>query len=186
MKTFVNNIPYHVHAGELVRFLEGRVGQGTIFSAEIHYNRNSFRSLGKATVQFEDQEAAHTLAELSQSGQLYLGSRLLKVNVHSKDIVHKPKHNLISLEECTLDMGCLTREDTMQVLWSSQPQVTTEFDFNSKRVRHAFVLESTTGSFEYKLEFHFNGLVSIGGANLPRDGSFAFLLEVRDIEPRTR
>lgn len=178
MKTFVNNIPWGVPVGELVRFLEGHVGQGTIFSAEIQHDQ--FRSKGTAVVQFEDQEAAHKAAELSKSGVLQLRSRLLRVNVHSRHIVHKPKHNLISLEEGRLAMGCLTQEDTLQVLWSSQPKVTTEFDFNNKRVRHAFVLRRTSGSFEYKLEFHFKDLVSVQGANLPRDGFFAFLLEVRD------
>lgn len=181
MKTFVSNIPWQANAGELVRFLEGHVGQGTIFSAEIQYNKSTFRSMGKAIVQFEDQEAAHKAAELSTSGLLQLRSRDLRLKVHSKDIVHKPKHNLISLEEGTLEMGCLTREDTMQVLWSSQPKVTTEFDFNTRRVRHAFVLRRTSGKFEYKLEFHFNDLVSIQVANLPRDGlDSPFLLELKN------
>jgi RNA recognition motif-containing protein len=178
VKTFVSNIPWEARPVDLVAFLEGYVGKGTISSVEIQYNRNTLRSLGKGVVNFEDQDAAHKAAELAKCGVLQFRSRILKLNVHNNHIVHKPKHNLIPLDECTLAMGCLTRDDTMQVLWSSQPEVATEFDFNSKKVRHALVVESTRGKFKYKLEFHFRDLVSIEGANLPRDGYFAFLLQV--------
>ena len=178
VKVFVGNIPYEARPVDLVTFLEGYVGKDSISSVEIQYNKSTYRSLGKGVVHFEDQEAAHQAAELAQRGMLVFRTRRLRLIVHNNHIVHKPKHSLICLDECTLAMGCLIREDTMQVLWSSQPWVATEFDFNSRRVRHVLVVESTKGKVEYKLEFHVKDLVSIEGANLPRDGFFGFLLQV--------
>ncbi|KAG0628256.1 hypothetical protein M758_1G013200 [Ceratodon purpureus] len=180
VKTFVSNIPWEARPGDLVTFLERHVGEGTISSVEIQYNKNTLRSLGKGIVHFEDQDAAHKAAELAKRETLRFGSRILRLNVHNNHIVLKPKHNLISLKDCTLTMGCMTQEDTMQVLWSSQPNAATEFDFNSKRLRHVLTMETSRGNFEYKLEFHFKDLVSIEGANLPRAGFDAFLLQLRN------
>lgn len=179
IKTFVTNIPYASSATDLKKLLETAVGAGCVWSVKIQRDKATLRSLGKAVVHFEDQESADCAAQLALNQQLILQWRKLKLKLNNRHIVHRPKHNLINIEKGSLSMGYLSREAAMQHLWSSQAgNVTTELDFNDRRVRFFLSVDGTTGRTDYKMEFQFRDFYMIEAATTGRSDTFSLLFKV--------
>ena len=180
VKTFVRNIPYAADAKQLATFLEARVGAGAIYSVEMKLNSENGRSKGQAVVHFQDQDSALKAVQLAEYGLNFL-NRKIYIKLVDRDIVHKPKHNLITVELGSLSLGYLKKDSTMLVLWSSSSKsVTTDVDFNSRRVRYSLIVNEAT---EYKLEFHFNDIFSIEPTTIQRTGNFSILMQVLKLYP---
>ena len=176
MKTFVNRIPVAANVKELITFLEASIGAGSIFSAKIKVDKENGRSMGQAVVVFEDQDSALKAVKLADFGTLQFQNRKIVVKLADRDILHKPKHNLITVELGSLSLGYLKKDNTMLVLWSSSSKaVTTAVDFNSRRVRFTFTVNEAT---QYKLEFHFEDIYFIKPTAIPKNGNFAILMQV--------
>ena len=175
VKTFVNRIPVAANVKELITFLEASIGAGSIFSAKIKVDKENGRSMGQAVVVFEDQDSALKAVKLADFGALQFQNRKIVVKLADRDILHKPKHNLITVELGSLSLGYLKKDKTILVLWSSSSKaVTTVVDFNSRRVRYTLVNEAT----QYKLEFHFEDIYFIKPTAIPKNGNFAILMQV--------
>ena len=180
VKTFVSNIPWAADAKQLAMFLEARVGAGAIYSVEIKRNSENGRSKGQAVVHFEDQDSALKAVQLPEYGRRFL-NRPIHIKLVDRDIVHKPKHNLITVERGSLSIGYLKKDSTMLVLWSSSSKaVTTDVDFNSRRVRYSLTVNEAT---EYKLEFHFKDIFSLEPTTIPRATNFYILMQVLKLYP---
>ena len=180
VKTFVNNIPFAANETELITFLEASIGAGSIFSAKIKVDKENGKSMGQAVVIFEDQDSALKAVKLSDFGTLQFQNRPIVVKLVDRDIVHKPKHKLITVELGSLYLGYvkILKKDTttMLVLWSSRSKaVTTDVDFNSRRVRYTLTVNEAT---QYKLEFHFEDIFLINPTAIPQNGNFALLMQV--------
>ena len=179
VKTFVNNIPFEANVTELITFLEASIGAGSIYFAKIKVDKKNEKSMGQAVVIFEDQDSALKAVKLSDFGTLQFQNRPIVVKLVDRDIVHKPKHKLITVELGSLYLGyvkILKKDTTMLVLWSSSSKaVTTDVDFNSRRVRYTLTVNEAT---QYKLEFHFEDICFIRPTAIPRNANFALLMQV--------
>lgn len=182
VKTFVSNIPYAANAKQLAMFLEALVGAGAIYHVDIKKNSENGRSKGQAVVYFEDQDSALKAVQLAEYGLRFL-NRPIRIKLVDRGIVHKPKHNLITLAVGSLSLGYLKKDGTMLVLWSSVcSSVVTDVDFNSRRVRLSYsppVNEET----EYKLEFHFKDIFSLEPTTIERTRTFSILMQVLKLYP---
>ena len=175
VKTFVNKIPKAANEKELTTFLEASIGAGSVFSAKIKVDKENGKSMGQAVVIFEDQDSALKAVKLADFGTLQFQKKKIDVKLVGRNIVHKPKHKLITVELRSLSLGYLKNDNTMMVLWSSSSAVTTDVDFNSRRVRYTLTVNEVT---QYKLEFHFEDISVITPTAIPRNGNFALLMQV--------
>lgn len=175
VKTFVNKIPKAANDKELITFLEASIGAGSVFSAKIKVDKENGKSMGQAVVIFEDQDSALKAVKLADFGTLQFQKKKIDVKLVGRNIVHKPKHKLITVEHGSLSLGYLKNDNTMMVLWSSSSAVTTDVDFNSRRVRYTLTVNEVT---QYKLEFHFEDISVITPTAIPRNGNFALLMQV--------
>ena len=177
VKTFVSGIPYAADAKLLSMFLEARVGEGAIYHIEIKRNSETGRSKGQAVVHFEDQDSALKAVQLAERGLRFLNMQL-RIKLVDRHIVHKPKHNLITVESGSLSLGYLQKDGSMLVLWPSVSRaVVTDVDFNSRRVRLSYFPPSSEAT-EYKLEFHFKDIFSIEPTTIQRTRNFSILMQV--------
>jgi hypothetical protein len=177
VKTFVNRIPIAANVKELITFLEASIGAGSVLSAKIKVDKENGKSMGQAVVFFEDQDSALKAVKLADFGTLQFQNRKIVVKLADRDIVHKPKHDLITVELGSLSLLSYLKEDnTMRVLWSSSSKaVTTDVDFTSRRVTYTLIVDEAT---EYKLEFHFEDIYVIKPTAIPCNGNFALLMQV--------
>ncbi|XP_027151117.1 RNA-dependent RNA polymerase 1-like [Coffea eugenioides] len=134
-----------VLAAEVVEFLEGFTGQGTVYALEVKQpKRGGPRS--NARVQFTDERSAECIMALPKE-RLYYGSSYLRASEDDKDWFASPITYEHHMEQIVLNFGCPVSENRFSVLWNVA-NVSVRFGIGMKRMY--FILQFH--SDDYKLE----------------------------------
>ncbi|GLJ27326.1 hypothetical protein SUGI_0536330 [Cryptomeria japonica] len=164
----ISNIPLTVIAKELVEYLEGIAGKGSVFACEIKTDRKNGRSRGFGKVQFESIDSRKEVCMLSQLGLLLFQNENLIVSTADKDMFQTTTYSICKAK---LFAGCPVYHNALCVLWSAS-DVLSEFARETKRVSF-FVTEN---GVDYKLVVHFHDIADISTCVLKENGTHAILL----------
>ncbi|KAH9304752.1 hypothetical protein KI387_009156 [Taxus chinensis] len=167
----VSNIPLTVVAKELVEYLEGISGKGSVFACEIKIDRMNWKSRGFGRVQFENIDARKEVCMFSHLGFLLFQNANLIVSTTDKDMFPREAYSICRAK---LLAGCPVFHNAFCVLWSAS-DVVSEFALEMKRVSF-FVTES---GLEYKLVVNFQDIVKTSTCILKEDGTKAVLLQLQ-------
>ena len=143
-----------VLAAEVVEFLEGFTGQGTVYALEVKQpKRGGPRS--NARVQFTDERSAECIMALPKE-RLYYGSSYLRASEDDKDWFASPITYEHHMEQIVLNFGCPLSENRFSVLWNVA-NVSVRFGIGMKRMY--FILQFH--SHDYKLELSYENIWQI-------------------------
>ncbi|KAL9672087.1 hypothetical protein QQ045_028335 [Rhodiola kirilowii] len=109
----VSNISQTATAGDLLSFLESKIGPNTVLAVEILTERKNWKSRGHGRVQFQTLEAKLTARCLSEIGDLLFRSLNLSVSETYDDIVARPVEEKHRLDDGVLHLGFMAKEDVM-------------------------------------------------------------------------
>ncbi|XP_027151290.1 probable RNA-dependent RNA polymerase 1 [Coffea eugenioides] len=134
-----------VVAAEVVEFLEGFTGQGTVYALEVKQpKRGGPRSY--ARVQFTDERSAECIMALPKE-RLYYGSSYLRASEDDIDWFPWPITYEHHMQQIVLNFGCQVSENRFSVLWNVA-NVSVKFGIGMKKMY--FILQFH--SLDYKLE----------------------------------
>ncbi|KAF3792047.1 RNA-dependent RNA polymerase 2 [Nymphaea thermarum] len=169
----VTRIPLTAIAKELLDYLEGALGKGTIFALEILTEGRNWKSKGHGRVQFETASDARRALELSRQGRLRLQNANLEISLAHEQIVPRPLRAENRLLGGALHAGTMVSDASMAsfACWEiGRAEVMPE------RERVAFWVED--GGEVYKLEIRFGDIVSTRGLCVEDQNSDAILFRV--------
>ncbi|KAJ7530357.1 hypothetical protein O6H91_14G000500 [Diphasiastrum complanatum] len=170
---YVSGIPFTAVAKELVDFLEGVVGEGSVYAVDIKTRGENWMSKGYGFVEFVEAEAASKAYLLGKQGLLLFQSRRLKVDVAKKIVKASPAYKLAKLENGHLSMGCQMSQDTCHVLWSTA-NVVTELDHSAKKLTFFFGIQN----IEYKMVLQYPSMYEISPCTPVGSTSKSLLLKL--------
>ncbi|MQM03461.1 hypothetical protein Taro_036242 [Colocasia esculenta] len=152
----ISGFPFNIEAEQVKEFLESHTGRGTILALKVRHPKIiKSNSRDYAVVQFTDRDLAKGMLFKAQHGLMYDGS-YLKAREMERDIVPRPRQNMLELSERTLYFGCQVSSDRLHVLFTSYG-VEIKFGANMRKI-------SFFGSWEnreYKLEFTYESIWEI-------------------------
>ncbi|KAJ7568127.1 hypothetical protein O6H91_01G019700 [Diphasiastrum complanatum] len=158
---YLSGIPLTAVAKELVDFLEGVLGDGSVQAVDIKTKGRNGMSQGYGFVEFVEAEVA--------SKALLLGKQGLFLRVVRASPTHKPG----KLEKGHLSMGCQMSKDTCHVLWSTA-NVATELDHSAKTISFFFGQQN----IEYKMVQQYKSMYEINTCTPVGSTSNALLLQL--------
>ncbi|XVF09248.1 hypothetical protein REPUB_Repub07fG0075800 [Reevesia pubescens] len=112
----LTNIPQTAVARDLYDFFESKLGIDTVFAIEISTDRNNWKSRGFGRVQFSTLEVKSKAQLLSLKDDLVFKSHCLKLSETYDDIIPRPIRAAHRLDDGTLHVGFMVKDDCMSVL----------------------------------------------------------------------
>uniref|UniRef100_A0A7N0VFB0 RNA-dependent RNA polymerase n=2 Tax=Kalanchoe fedtschenkoi TaxID=63787 RepID=A0A7N0VFB0_KALFE len=109
----VSNIPLTATAGDLLAFLETKLGPNTVLAIDILTERKNWKSRGHGRVQFQTLEAKSAARRLSEGKELVFRGLNLALAETYEDIVARPLEERQRLDDGVLHLGFMSKEDVM-------------------------------------------------------------------------